>query len=417
MLRISTVNGAVILAATTIVTGVAGTRPASAWTLTVLHDFCAKGGCARSFSNAGLTIDAGGNLYGTRENDGKHQGGTVFKLTYNPVTASWDYTVLHNFCSRTGCADGAMPLGAPILDSAGNLYGTASKGGATNEGVAYEVTASGKYKVLFSFCPDASTCANGSQPLGLTYAGADAGQPYDGKSPLYGTAATLGTGIVYKATHRHKSWDWTAIYKFPNEFGGGCYSDAVTLDPAGNLYGATEYCGDDDRGEAFVLAKNHQGWTKVGHYSFESGFEARGGLLMDQRGDLYGLTEEGGKYNDGIAYQLVPLVDTYTIKTLHQFSFPSGSWPMAGPVRDAAGNLFGTAEGGGAGRGGAVFELTGKSYQEIYDLCAGGDCTTGSVPVPGVTIDSTGKLFGITTQGGANGNGTVFELNPQLPRR
>jgi hypothetical protein len=131
----------------------------------------------------------------------------------------------------------------------------------------------------------------------------------------------------------------------------------VTLNSVGNLYGATEYCVDDDRGEAFVLTSGKQGWTKVGHYSFESGFEARGNLLMDQKGDLYGLTEEGGKYNGGIAYQLVPLVDTYTIKTLHQFSFPSGMWPMARPVRDAAGDLFGTAE-GGANDNGTVFELS-----------------------------------------------------------
>lgn len=185
-----------MLAATAILASVAGALQANAWTITVLHDFCAEGGCARSFSTVGLTIDATGNLYGTRENDGKHQAGTIFKLAYNSVTASWDYTVLHNFCGRTGCTDGSTPLGAPILDRAGNVYGTASQGGATNEGVLYEVTASGKYKVLFSFCPDETTCANGFQPFGLTYAGADADQPYDGKSPLYGTAATVDTGIV-----------------------------------------------------------------------------------------------------------------------------------------------------------------------------------------------------------------------------
>jgi uncharacterized repeat protein (TIGR03803 family) len=400
-----------LLAATGLAALVAGIGSATAWTIHVLHDFCAKGSCARSFSNAGLTIDAAGNLYGTRETDGKYKKGSVFRLSFNAGTRTWDFTVLHDFCAQQGCSDGSEPFSAPIVDVAGNIYGTTNVGGATNEGVLYEITASGKYKMLANFCPGGDSCPDGSQPFGLTYAGAVLGQPYDGTSPLYGSAFGQTSGVVFEIDHANGKWTIAGVYTFPTPFGGRCYADAVTLGNSGNLYGATELCGDEDKGEAFVLAPSEQGWSQITHYSFDSAFEPRGQVLMDSRGDLYGVTEYGGKFGAGIAYELKPLVDTYRIKTLHQFS-RSGAGPMAGLTSDSAGNFYGTTDFGGPGMGGVVFELTGKTYQQLYDFCRHGNCSTGSTPIAAVTMDNAGNLYGVTTQGGAYGNGTVFELTP-----
>src|ERR1039458_7834107 len=92
---------------------------------TVLHNFN-NNGTDGTYPQAGLIVDAAGNLYGTTNNGGTYTYGTVFELT--PV-AGGGYTekILHNF---TNGADGGNPQSGLILDGAGNLYGTTYVGGA-----------------------------------------------------------------------------------------------------------------------------------------------------------------------------------------------------------------------------------------------------------------------------------------------
>ncbi len=88
-----------------------------------------------------LTSDGAGNLYGATESDGTFNYGTIFKLSYQNGT--WVYTLLHDF---TGGSDGAYPSSKVILDSQGNLYGSAATGGNTTAncpdgcGVVWEIT-------------------------------------------------------------------------------------------------------------------------------------------------------------------------------------------------------------------------------------------------------------------------------------
>jgi uncharacterized repeat protein (TIGR03803 family) len=100
------------------------------WTLTTLYSFSGGGG-----SVASLSMDASGNLYCTTEYDGAYGGGSVCKLTRSK--GGWSYTSLHDF---TGGNDGAYLLGGVTLDANGNLYGTASAGGAYGSGVVWEIT-------------------------------------------------------------------------------------------------------------------------------------------------------------------------------------------------------------------------------------------------------------------------------------
>ena len=80
-------------------------------------------------------MDGAGNLYGTTVGAGAYGYGSVFKLS--PSNDGWTYTSLHDF---TGGIDGAYPYGSVILDANGNVYGTASGGGAYGRGVAFEIT-------------------------------------------------------------------------------------------------------------------------------------------------------------------------------------------------------------------------------------------------------------------------------------
>jgi len=81
-----------------------------------------------------LVMDAAGNLYGTTLQDGAFGFGAVFKLS--PANGSWTYTALHDF---TGGSDGGYPYSNLVFDSSGNIYGTASDGGAWGLGVAFEI--------------------------------------------------------------------------------------------------------------------------------------------------------------------------------------------------------------------------------------------------------------------------------------
>jgi uncharacterized repeat protein (TIGR03803 family) len=82
-----------------------------------------------------LVMDSSGNLYGTTISDGANGYGAVFKLTQS--NGSWSYTSLHDF---TGGSDGGNPYCDLVFDASGNLYGTASTGGAFGAGVVFQIT-------------------------------------------------------------------------------------------------------------------------------------------------------------------------------------------------------------------------------------------------------------------------------------
>jgi uncharacterized repeat protein (TIGR03803 family) len=118
-------------------------------TFTVLYSF--TGGADGGVPVAALFMDAAGNLYGTTQGSGAFGWGTVFKLD-----TSSNETVLHNFNGDAG--DGCLPIGALIMDNAGNLYGTTEDCGS---GTVFKLDTSGNYTVLHSF-----TGSDGGNPGG-----------------------------------------------------------------------------------------------------------------------------------------------------------------------------------------------------------------------------------------------------------
>jgi len=109
------------------------------WTFATLYNFTQgdQNYCGGPYG--ALTMDAAGNLYGTTHSGGIYERGSVFKLT--PSASGWNYTSLYDFCpDGFPCPDGDYPFGNVVIDSAGNLYGTTSNGGQTNNGVVWKVT-------------------------------------------------------------------------------------------------------------------------------------------------------------------------------------------------------------------------------------------------------------------------------------
>ena len=134
------------------------------------------------YPEAGLIADRAGNLYGTTNQGGASNKGTVFKLTPSETE-----TVLHSFAG----ADGALPVAALIADRAGNLYGTTYYGGASGDGTVFKLTPGGTETVLHSF----TGIPDGVYP--------EAGLIADRADNLYGTTSfggASGYGTVFKVT-------------------------------------------------------------------------------------------------------------------------------------------------------------------------------------------------------------------------
>jgi len=160
------------------------------------------------------------------------------------------FTVLYDSCSQVGCIDGMHPSPSLIQGPDGNLYGGAFAGGLYQAGTIFKLTPKGKETVLYSFCAQ-QNCADGEQPY--------AGLVLDQKGNLYGTTSVGGAGqegVVFKLTPKGKE---TVLHSFP---------ECVT------------HCTDGE----VPLA----------------------GVIFDQKGNLYGTTQQGGAYGGGIVFKLTP---------------------------------------------------------------------------------------------------------------
>ena len=147
------------------------------------------------------------------------------------------------------------------------------------------------------------------------------------------------------------------------------------------------------------------------------------GLLGDSAGNLYGTAESGGAYGDGVVFELSPPAagkTAWTEKVLHSFNGTNGDSPDAGLIADSAGNLYGTTQLGGSstncGSGcGVVFELSPPAAGKTAwteKVLHSFNGTSGKYSYAGLIADGAGNLYGNTAQGGAGDVGVVFELSP-----
>jgi uncharacterized repeat protein (TIGR03803 family) len=147
-------------------------------------------------------------------------------------------------------------------------------------------------------------------------------------------------------------------------------------------------------------------------YSFTGGTDGANpfaGLVRDAAGNLYGTTDGGGAGGAGVVFKL-DIAGAETV--LHSFIGPptDGGFPDAGLVRDAAGDLFGTTSFGGAFDAGVVFKLD-KFGKEIMLHSFAGYPTDGANPYTVLVRDTAGNFYGTTLEGGPSGDGVVFKLN------
>jgi len=325
--------------------------------LTVLHSFvgdASDGG----HSFAGLVMDAAGNLYGTTEQGGAAGFGTVFK-----IDSSGNESVLHNFTGAPN--DGATPVGSLVLDAAGNLYGTTTVGGSSpfafhgtpGLGTVFKIDPAGNETVLHSF-----NNVDGDFPLGTLL--------LDSGGNLYGTAAfggASGNGVVFKVDPLGNE---SVLYNFEGQSDGNTPVGGVIMDLAGNLYGTTFRGGISAmcNGCGTVFKVDTLGNETV-LYTFKGGSDGANpaaGLVMDGANNLYGTTSDNDIAAPGLVGTVFKLDPAGHETVLHNFTggISDGQNPRSALIMDASGNLYGTTEGGGAFSAGLVFRLTAQTPQQ-----------------------------------------------------
>jgi uncharacterized repeat protein (TIGR03803 family) len=255
--------------------------------------------------------------------------------------------------------------------------------------------------------------------------GADGGFPqftpliFDKSGSLYGTTGDGGTngfGVVFELRHVGRGWVESVLWSFDGSSGAYPFNSLI-MDAAGNLYGTDNlyHNGGGITEAVYELKPTKGGW--VASIIYDIGMPAAngggGGLVMDGAGHIFGISS--GAFKPAIVFELTRHSSgSWTAMTLYTFA-AIDLYPTGAPVLDKRGNIYGTTVGGGARRGGTVFELnpaTSGPWQlkTLYAFRA--RSSDGAGPYAAVTFDAAGDIFGTTTFGGPSNAGTVYELVP-----
>jgi uncharacterized repeat protein (TIGR03803 family) len=382
----------------------------------VLHSFTQ--GHDGGYPQGPPTLDQKGNLYGSAGGGGGagcagNGCGVIYELTL--LGGKWQEEVLHEFA---GGQDGAFPSDSPVFDTDGDLFGALSgDAGAARSGIFELSGYSHGWQNTLIYSPGGCCLVPGSLDT------------------LYGA---MGPGkyqcdAIGELSPGSDGWIYKLLYSFCSQKGGADGWDPLaplSWDSKGNLYGTT-YAGGNfppnchgsaGCGVAFQLTHNLDGsWTYHVLHRFANfktdGQYPYGGLTVDGKGNVFGTTTHGGKYDNGTVFELTPTSGGGWKQSV-LYDFPSiylGGAPWANLLFDKAGNLYGSAGGGDLscpGTCGVIFKLTpqagGKWKYSLVHKFNGTDCDGPN----GLTMDSAGNLYGTTMSGGQYNYGVAFELTP-----
>jgi uncharacterized repeat protein (TIGR03803 family) len=373
---------------------------------------------------AGLMSDAAGDLFGTTRQGGDNGYGSVFEIPktpsgYGSVDTLVSFDVL----------DGEYPEAGLISDANGDLFGTTAGGGRDNGfGTVFEIpkTSSGygPIQTLVSFnVADFGVSGPGNLQAGLTS---------DAAGDLFGTSGggASGWGTVFEIPKTPDGYGLAQILASFDYSNGGDLQAGLISDANGDLFGTTNEGGllsggASGQGTVFEIPKTASGYGPLQTlvvFGGSNGARPEAGLISDVVGDLFGTTTAGGLYEKGTVFEIPLTSSGYgPVQILLSFNGSNGVFPSGGLIIDGTGDLLGTTVQGGASYGansfgyGAIFEIpkTSSGYgpaQILLSFSGSNNGPDGAYPYGDLISDGHGDLFGTTAQGGAFGNGAVFEL-------
>src|SRR6478735_7771820 len=320
-------------------------------------------------------------LYGTTTQGGKNNGGTICKL----ITATNTLSAAFSFDT----VDGKSPFYTKLLQASdGKLYGMTS-GGGNYSGVIFSydpVTLT--YKKLYDF-----DNTNGSSPYGSLI------QATDGK--LYGMTRYGGIGYGVIFSYDIATSTYTKLKNFDKANGSYPYGDLVQASD-GRLYGMTSGGGSIDAGVIFSYDPAISTYAKLIDFAYKKGVNPQGSLIQASDGQLYGMTSGGGSSNMGVIFSYDLTTSTYTKRM--DFDYTNGAVPFGSFIQASDGKLYGTTAAGGNNTLGVIFSYdpAASNYIKLKDFDSTDGFTEGSL-----FQASDGKLYGMT-YGLGNDYGVIF---------
>ena len=336
----------------------------------------------------GSLIASDGKLYGMTTNGGNNDEGVVFEFNLSDGML----TVLKHFDRPT---DGSFPQGS-LTASGGKLYGMTLSGGIYDNGVLFELNPVGDvYTVLKNF--ESST--DGGFPWGSLLASG---------SKLYGmttNGGNSGDGVLFEFDLAVEEF---AVLKYLDGSSDGAHPYGKLLASGGKLYGMTYNGGTDDKGTLFEFNPAGNAFTVLKHFNtYPNGKNPKGSLLASG-GKFYGLASEGGVSSDGTLFEFNPAGNVFT--ALKHFDSPGDGAHPNGKLIAWGGKFYGMAGLGGSNDAGTLFEFNpvGNVFVVLKSFEPSGD---GAFP-NGSLLESGGKFYGMSSSGGSNDAGTLFEFDP-----
>jgi uncharacterized repeat protein (TIGR03803 family) len=351
----------------------------------VIYDFGAPGDPSYP-GNPILAQTPGGNLAGTSESQCTGgQNSAAFEVGFQGA----NFTILQDFGTM-------QPSGGLTLGTDQRFHGTTIYGGSRNHGTVFRLSSQSDLVYEHDF-----------------EGGADGGYPATAPiqseaGDFYGTTAGSAkayAGTVYKIA---KSGEYSVLHLFTTTDGSGPVAPLVQGSD-GYFYGTTVGGGQYRLGTIFRISST--GDFKV-LYQFDGtkGKIPEGALIQASDGNFYGVTATGGTLNQGVAFKMTP---GGAVTVLYDFSLTAvdGNEPVGGLIQATDGNFYGTLTFGGAGTEGSIYRLTPAGvFTKLHDFRT----QTGSFPESTLLQHTSGKLCGITTDGGTYGSGVIFEYDAGL---
>ena len=328
-----------------------------------------------------LTLGLDGDLYGMASSGGTSGQGVIFKLAPGGTI-----TTLVNFDS----SNGSNPLGNLIQATDGNFYGMTQSGGSSGSGTAFKMTPEGVLTTLVNF----DYYSNGSSPSGSLIQGSDGN--------LYGmtqNGGSSGYGTVFKMT---PAGVLTTLVNF--NYNNGRYPKGNLIQASdGNFYGMTSEGGSSGYGTVFKMTPDGTPTTLV-NFNYSNGRNPNGSLIQASDGNFYGMTSSGGNSDYGTAFKMT---SAGVITTLVNFNYSNGRNPQGSLMQGNDGNFYGMTRSGGTSGYGTIFKMTPEGAIQTLVHFNG---TNGSSSYGSLEQGSDGLLYGMTFQGGSNGYGAIFGL-------
>ena len=343
-----------------------------------------------------------------------------FEATIRPKRDRSSFSIDHMFLGHDA-DDGDNPRHDAMTPFNGLLYGTTLDGGTHNNGIIFSIGQDGTgYQVLVSLHnsigDESHSCFVVANNIlyGMTASGGDNGEgvvfSFDPSAP---TPTPTATPTPTPAN-------------FQTLFSFACASSTgkephgrLTLDPNGTtLYGMTRKGGEHDFGVVFSIDTSGNNYTELHDFAGgdSDGATSDHGYVVQSGDHLYGMTTNGGHHDDGVLFRIK--TDGSSFQLLHKFgeTHHDGQNPY-GSLLLVGNQLYGTTANGGDNDLGTVFLINtdGHNYQRLYSFGGKTNNGDGAKPIDNVILVN-GWLYGMTTEGGAHNQGTIFKVSP-VPSR